>query len=108
MFPVPAFDPHPFGLLGLIFSLEGLLLAAFVLMKQLRMSAEADRRAHLDLQISLLSEREITKLIEMLERMGDRLGMGPEVKDAETHELGETTAVDNLAHQLHEKLPGEG
>lgn len=104
---LPVFDPYPFGLLGLIFSLEGLLLAAFVLMKQMRMSAEADRRAHLDLQISLLSEREITRLIQMLQRVSDRLGIGHEMRDAETREMGETTAVDSLVHQLHERLPEE-
>ena len=104
---IPAFDPYPFGLLGLLFSLEGLLLAAFVLMKQNRMSAEAEQRSHLDLQISLLSEQEVTKIIRMLEQVSARLGIADEVVDAEVREMGATTAVGSLARALREKLPDE-
>jgi uncharacterized membrane protein len=101
---VPAFDPYPFGLLGMLFSLEGVLLAGFVLMKQNRMSAEAEQRSHLDLQISLLSEQEITKMIGMLEQVSHRLGIGRETMDAEAKEMAETTAVGGLARQLQEQL----
>jgi uncharacterized membrane protein len=36
---VPAFDPYPFNLLTMVVSMEGVLLATFVLIKQNRMSA---------------------------------------------------------------------
>ena len=104
---IPAFDPYPFGLLGMLFSLEGVLLASFVLMKQNRMSAQAEQRSHLDLQISLLSEQEVSKVIQMLERVSERLGIERQVVDAEAREMAEATAVGNLARQLQEKLPDD-
>ena len=104
---IPAFDPYPFGLLGMLISLEGVLPAAFVLMEQNRMSARAEQRSHLDLQISLLAEQEVSKVIQMLERVSERLGVERQVVDAEAREMGETTAVGNLARQLHKKLPDD-
>jgi len=101
---VPAFDPFPYGLLGGFFSLEGVLLAAFVLMKQNRADARAEERAHLDLQISLLAEQEVTKVIQMLERVSAGLGIERQVVDQEARELGEVTAVGGLASKLHETL----
>jgi hypothetical protein len=100
-------DPYPFGLLGMLFSLEGVLLAAFVLMKQNRMSALAEQRSHLDLQISLLAEQEVTKIIQMLEHVSARLGIEREAVDAEAREMGEITAVGGLAHRLREQLPDD-
>src|SRR3712207_5712096 len=91
---VSAFDPYPFGLLGMLFSLEGVLLASFVLMKQNRMSALAEQRSHLDLQISLLSEQEITKMIGMLEQVSRRLGIEREALDAE--EIGRASCRERV------------
>ncbi|PWS37029.1 hypothetical protein DFH01_09125 [Falsiroseomonas bella] len=104
---VPVFDPFPFGLLGGFFSLEGVLLAAFVLMKQNRADARDEERAHLDLQVSLLAEQEVTKVIQMLERVSAALGIEREVMDREARELGETTAVGDLAATLHRQLHPE-
>jgi uncharacterized membrane protein len=101
---IPPFDPFPFGLLGGFFSLEGLLIATFVLMKQARADARDEERAHLDLQVSLLAEQEVTKVIQMLERISAQLGIEAAVVDAEARELGQVTAVDGLADALHRKL----
>ncbi len=101
------FDPFPFGLLGGFFSLEGVLLAAFVLMKQNRADIRDEDRAHLDLQVSLLAEQEVTKVIQMLERISTALGIENRVMDAEARELGEVTAVGSLAGTLRAKLHPE-
>jgi uncharacterized membrane protein len=101
---VPAFDPYPFQLLAMLVSLEGVLLATFVLIKQNRMSNRADRRAHLDLQVNLLTEKEVTKVIQLLERISVHLGVEGQV-DHETRELGRETAVGDLARELHANLP---
>ena len=66
---IPPFDPYPYALLSSITSLEAVLIAAFVLMKQNRMSIIADRRDHLDLQVNLLTERKATQIIQMLDRL---------------------------------------
>src|SRR5690349_1612705 len=57
------FDPYPFRLLTLAVSLEAIVLTAFVLMAQSRMTQLADRRAHLDLQINVLAEQELTAIL---------------------------------------------
>ena len=102
---VPKFDPYPFQLLCMIVSLEGVLLSTFVLIKQNRMTLSSDRRNHLDLQINLLTEKEVTKLIQMMERMAAHMGVDAGVVDAEARELAEVTAVGDLAREVGEEIP---
>ncbi len=104
---LPSFDPYPFALLTMLVSMEGVLLTTFVLIKQNRASQRADRRDHLDLQINLLTEKEVTKLIQMLEHISAHLGIEREVVDDETRELGEVTAVGELAQEFDDKLPDD-
>jgi uncharacterized membrane protein len=63
---IPRFDPYPFSLLGMIVSVEAVVLSSFILMRQNRMSKRAERRDHLNLQVDLISEKEITKLLQMV------------------------------------------
>jgi uncharacterized membrane protein len=74
-FGLKPFDPFPFGLLTMIVSLEAIFLATFVLISQNRLSAEADRRADLDLQMGLLTEHELTRALKMLDEIQDKLGI---------------------------------
>ncbi len=101
------FDPYPFALLCMLVSLEGVLLSTFVLIKQNRMSHMADRRAHLDLQVNLLTEKEVTKMLQMQKLICERLGIEEVNQDSEVQELSHVTAVDNLAHTLDEKLTAQ-
>ena len=55
--------------LAMVASVEAIFLSTFVLITQNRMAAAADRRADLDLQISLLTEHELTKLATLLTDM---------------------------------------
>jgi len=73
--PIKPFDPFPFGLLTLIVSLEAIFLSTFVLISQNRAGAVADKRADLDLQIDLLSEHEITRLVILVDAIADHLGV---------------------------------
>jgi uncharacterized membrane protein len=102
---IPAFDPYPFVLLTMIVSMEGVLLAVFILMKQNRMSRRADQRDHLHLQVNLLAEKEITKMLQMQRQVCEHLGIREAAEDREVEELATNTAVDSLARELHEKLP---
>jgi uncharacterized membrane protein len=72
---IQPFDPYPFGLLTMVVSLEAIFLATFVLISQNRLSAEADRRADLDLQIGLLTEYELTRVLVMLDQIQDKMGI---------------------------------
>src|ERR1044071_5750892 len=83
---IPPFDPYPFGLLTMIVSLEAIFLSTFVLLSQNRMQAAADRRADLDLQINLLAEHEITRLVKLVDAIADHLGI-EEGQDPEVDEL---------------------
>jgi len=102
------FDPYPFALLCMLVSLEGVLLSTFVLIKQNRMSQRADHRSHLDLQINLLAEKEVTKVLQLQRLICQRLGIEEANADQEVLELSNITAVGNLARQLEEKMPIEG
>ncbi len=64
---VTPFDPFPFPFLMLTVSLEAIFLALFVLASQNRLARQADKRSHLDLQIDLLVEREMTAVLQLLE-----------------------------------------
>lgn len=79
------FDPFPFSLLTLIVSLEAIFLSTFVLISQNHAGAIADKRAELDLQINLLSEHEITRLLMLMDAVADHLGVElsekPEVEE---------------------------
>jgi uncharacterized membrane protein len=74
---VPSFDPFPFSLLTLVVSLEAIFLAIFVLISQNQMTRQADRRAHLDLQINLLAEQESQRTVELLRCIAVQLGVHP-------------------------------
>jgi uncharacterized membrane protein len=104
---IPAFDPYPFQLLCMIVSLEGVLLSTFVLIKQNRMGYLSDRRDHLDLQINLLAEREVTRLLQMVDRIARHIGVEPEPADTQLKELSEVTKVDKLMGALDDKLSEE-
>src|SRR6266704_1853703 len=52
-----AFDRYPYSVLNLLFALEAIVLTSFVLMTQNRMTHQADKRAHLDLQVNVLAEQ---------------------------------------------------
>jgi uncharacterized membrane protein len=98
------FDPYPFALLCMLVSLEGVLLSTFVLIKQNRMGKRADQRNHLDLQVNLLAEKEVTKILQMQRLICRRLGIEEADADAEVAELSHVTAVENLAHEVEKKL----
>jgi uncharacterized membrane protein len=71
---VAPFDPS-FVILAMEASVEAIFLSTFVLISQNRMGATAEKRAELDLQISLLTEHELTKLATMVDRIARRLDL---------------------------------
>jgi len=100
------FDPYPYGLLTFIVSLEGVLIATFVLIKQNRMAAQSDQRDHLNLQIDLLAEQEMTLVLRILRRISDRLGIPHEDDDtARAEKLTKETNVYQLMEQIKQELP---
>ena len=71
------FDPFPFPFLTMTVSLEAIFLALFVLASQNRLARQADKRSHLDLQIDLLAEREMTAVLQLLQDIARHLEVRP-------------------------------
>ena len=102
---VRPFDPYPFILLAMIVSVEGVLLSTFVLMKQNRMTRKSDARDNLNLQIDLLSEKELTKALQLLQLICRHMEIKEPAEDTELSEMANNTSVDTLAKQIAEELP---
>jgi uncharacterized membrane protein len=105
--PGATFDPYPFPGLSLVVSMEAIALASFVLMAQARITRQADRRAHLDLQIELLAEQELTAILQMLRRLCEHAGIELPVRDPAITELLKQTDIHQLAHELEKELSDE-
>ena len=94
---VRPFDPFPYGLLTMVVSLEAIFLATFVLISQNRLSEEAEHRADLALHIGLLTEHELTRVLQMLDAIQDKMGIENHA-DSELADLEmETKPEDVLA-----------
>ena len=97
------FDPFPFAFLTLVVSLEAIFLSTFILISENRQSRVNERRNHLDLQIDLLSEQENTKMIELLVRIAEKVGVSVR-QDAEVRALKQATHPDQLVEQIDESI----
>ena len=102
-----AFDPFPFGVLALDVSSESVFLTIFVLISQSRMARQSERRAHLDLQVGMLSEQELTTILQMLQKLCQHIGVNVDSSKQEVQSFSNTTDVHKLASELEDKLPEE-
>jgi len=102
-----AFDPFPFGILALIVSSESVFLTIFVLISQSRMARQSERRSHLDLQVGMLSEQELTTILQMLQKLCQHMGVNVDASKQEVQSFSRTTDVHKLASELEDKLPEE-
>ena len=102
---VRPFDRFPFPYLTMTVSLEAIFLALFVLSSQNRLATQADKRAHLDLQINLLAEREMTAVLQLLQDIAAHLDVTHAVGSPRVDELSKETDVQALASKLDDELP---
>ena len=108
LFGVWQFDPS-YVVLAMFASVEAIFLSTFVLISQNRMNVEADKRAELDLQISLLAEHEISRLAAMIHAIAKKTGA--ELPDEE--EIDEISSEVRPEHVMDEmekykrKMDGE-
>lgn len=98
----PPFDPT-FVILAMVASVEAIFLSTFVLISQNRMSAAADKRADLDLQVSLLTEHELTNLAELVDSIADRLNVKPALSDIEVGEIKRDIAPEAVLDEIESK-----
>lgn len=102
---IKVFDPAPFPLLGTIVAVEALLLASFILMRQSRVGRRAEERDHLVLQLLLLTERELTALLELNRQIAKRIGLEKEANSAEIRDLSQHTSIEDVAQTIKESMP---
>lgn len=94
---IPRFDPT-FVILATVASVEAIFLSTFVLISQNRISALAEKRAALDLQINLLAEYEITQLVKLTTAMAERLGI--ETRRPELEEISREVAPEAVLEEI--------
>jgi uncharacterized membrane protein len=102
---IKPFDPFPFSLLTLIVSLEAIFLTVFVLMSQNRMARQGDKRAHLDLQVDLLAEQELTLILYLVRSLCEKQGVRFDNVRDQLGQLLKETDVQELASDLDADLP---
>lgn len=93
-------DPPPFMWLESLLTLVALLTTTVILIAQNRQSKLEQQRAHLDLQINLLTEQKVTKLIHLLEELRRDLPMVRDRHDAQAHALQAGTDAAQLLSAL--------
>jgi uncharacterized membrane protein len=106
--PFPKFDPT-YVVLAMWASVEAIFLSTFVLISQNRMAEQADKRADLDLQVSLLAEHEVTRLVTLVKQIAERLQI-EESRNPELNELEKDVRPENVLDALEQhqrRIDGE-
>ena len=89
---VKPFDPS-FVVLAMEASVEAIFLSTFVLISQNRMMGAAAKQSDLDLQINLLAEHELTRLVALVDAMAKQMGIDV-VSDEELGEIKEDVSPE--------------
>ena len=100
--PVRVFDPYPFSLLTMIVSLEAIFLATFVLISQNRQAEVDSQRNDLDLQIDLLAEYELTRVLTLVDAIADHLGLKI-ANDPELDELKRDVMPEAVVKEMQQR-----
>jgi uncharacterized membrane protein len=96
-------DAPPFSWLQGLVSSNALLLTVAVLIRQNRMAHVAEHRAHLDLQINLLTEQKVAKILQIIDELRPDLPAQRAGTDAEVTELSKPADAHTLMHAIKEK-----
>lgn len=95
------FDPS-FVVLAMFASVEAIFLSTFVLISQNRSSALAEKRAELNLQVSLLGEHEITRLVIMVTEIARKMNIDA-ATDPEISELAKDVQPEHVLDTIENK-----
>jgi uncharacterized membrane protein len=102
--PLPRFDPS-MVVLAMLASVEAIFLSTFILITQNRITAQADKRADLDLQVSLLAEHEITRLVALVSAIAERMGIEAS-KNPDLEHLKRDVQPEQVLDKLEEGYRG--
>ncbi len=101
------FDPPPFVLLQGLITFASLLTTTIVLISQNRIAKVEEQRANLELQVNLLSEQKIAKLINLIEELRRDLPMVENRHDPTAEAFQEPADTDQVLSALDERRTGE-
>jgi len=99
------FDPAPFSLLSSLVTFEAILLASFILIRQARIGRRADEREHLIIQMLLLTEKEMTAMLELNRQIAKQIGLKEAAEQPIIEELSKDTSIDRMAQAIRESVP---
>jgi uncharacterized membrane protein len=97
-----AVDPPPFAWLQGLLTLVAILTTTVVLITQNGLAKLEQQRAHLDLQVNLLTEQKVTTVIRLLEELRRDLPMVKDRHDAEANALQQRTDTAQVLAALTE------
>ncbi|MDF5708728.1 MAG: DUF1003 domain-containing protein [Nostoc sp. S4] len=106
-FGLPRFDPPPFSWLQFSLATASLLVTTGVLIKQERQEKLAEQRAQLSLQLNLLSEQKIAKLIALVEELRRDIPNVKNRSDPEAEMMKSPTDAHAILDVLEETLASE-
>ncbi|WP_375504561.1 DUF1003 domain-containing protein [uncultured Nostoc sp.] len=106
-FGIPRFDPLPFSWLQFSLTTGSLLVTTGVLIKQERQEKLAEQRAQLSLQLNLLSEQKIAKLIALVEELRHDIPNVKNRSDPEAEMMKSPTDPHAIIDVLEETLASE-
>ena len=98
----PSFDPFPFPLLTLVATTEAIFLAIFILMSQNSFAVLEKKREELEIQISLLTEHEVTRLIALVDKIATHLNISYD--NQEISRLKEHTHPDKVLQIIENEM----
>lgn len=96
-----AFDPFPFSMLTTVVSLEAIFLTLFVLVSQNQQAKHDQQRANLHLQIDLLAEHEITRLLCIVDAIAEKLGVEQVACESDLGDLEQDVTPADLIEELN-------
>jgi uncharacterized membrane protein len=70
------------------------------------MTRQAEKRAHLDLQVNMLAEQELTAILRMVQALCKKQGVEVAFRAERIDELVKETNVHTVAAALEDRLPG--
>ncbi|MDB5571792.1 MAG: hypothetical protein JWN93_2975 [Hyphomicrobiales bacterium] len=102
--PFPVFD-ESFVVLATVASVEAIFLSTFILISQNRAAAAADRRADLDLQVSLLAEHEVTRILTICTEIAKAMNLQA-ARDPRLNELKQDVAPEEVLAEIQRTQGG--
>lgn len=103
---IPQFDPYPFTLLMMMVSFFSIFISMIVLMTQSRQEKIDQVRHHIDLEIDVRAEHEVTKILHMLDELRESLGIAKK-EDKELEQMKEKIDIVEIKEGIEQVIESE-